>query len=62
VPNNPKITFPLDGDTVKVHGDAPVFIAHGRVILTGNATPAGLNGHLVAKGTETVKVVGSLIA
>jgi len=62
MPNNPQIHFPADGDAINVSTNARVFLAHGQVTLAGNATAAGLNGHLVLPGTSTVKSTGSLIA
>jgi len=61
MPNNPKFTFPADGETITVIDGSRMFIAHGTVKLVGNAIPAGLNGHLVLPGSETVKATGSLL-
>lgn len=62
MPNNPRIRFPADGEAIAVSSTARVFVAQGRVVVDPGAHPAGLNGHLVLPGTNTVKAVGDLIA
>jgi len=62
MPKKPQIRFPSDGDTVPVTASPRMFIAQGTYALDGDKFAVGVNGHLLATGTNTVKAVGSLIA
>jgi hypothetical protein len=62
MPKKPQIKFPSDGDTVPVTASPRVFIAQGTYALDGDKVAVGVNGHLLAAGTTTVKAVGSLIS